>query len=375
MDRSRAKTLWAGGDMLTVGEPAPWFTARCTVNPTYQFDTVAGRYLVLCFFGSAGNPENYRLLAALEQHHDRFDIENFLFFGISADPDDERTGRVRHIWPGMMYFWDFDLTISRLFGAALSENHPYQRHTVVLDQALRTLAVFPFDGQVETHVTTLLRFLDTLPPIRTLEGLAPVLTVPRVFDREFCHSLIGLYERYGGQESGYMKEIGGKTVQVLNSNYKRRSDYTIHEPEVIQKAEARLRRCLIPEIKKAFQFDATHIERYIVACYDAALGGMFKRHRDDTTRATAHRQFAVTINLNAEEYEGGDLIFPDFSQRTYQAPTGGAIVFSCTLSHQALMVTRGKRYAFLPFLYNDEGAKIREKNQAHLDTSTVHVQS
>ena len=42
--------------MLTVGEPAPWFTARCTVNPTYQFDTVAGRYVVLSFFGSAGNP-------------------------------------------------------------------------------------------------------------------------------------------------------------------------------------------------------------------------------------------------------------------------------------------------------------------------------
>ena len=43
--------------MLTVGEPAPWFTARCTANPAYKFDTVAGRYVVLCFFGSAGNPE------------------------------------------------------------------------------------------------------------------------------------------------------------------------------------------------------------------------------------------------------------------------------------------------------------------------------
>jgi len=81
--------------MLTVGEPAPWFTARCTVNPTYQFHTLAGHYVVLCFFGSAGNPQSNRLISTLEQHHDRFDSENFCFFGVSADPDDEHTGRAQ----------------------------------------------------------------------------------------------------------------------------------------------------------------------------------------------------------------------------------------------------------------------------------------
>jgi predicted 2-oxoglutarate/Fe(II)-dependent dioxygenase YbiX len=136
-----------------------------------------------------------------------------------------------------------------------------------------------------------------------------------------------------------------------------------------------LQRCLFPEIKKAFQFDATQIERHMVACYDSGRGGFFSRHRDNTTRGTAHRQFAVTINLNADEFEGGDLAFPEFSRRTYRAPTGGAIVFSCSLSHQAMVVTRGKRYAYLPFLYNDQGARIREENRAYLDTSTVYIQS
>jgi peroxiredoxin/predicted 2-oxoglutarate/Fe(II)-dependent dioxygenase YbiX len=361
--------------MLTVGEPAPWFTARCTANPTYQLDTVAGRYVVLCFFGSAGDPEAYRLVSALEQHHDRFDIENVCFFGVSTDPDDERTGRARQKFPGMMYFWDFDLHISSLFGATSSEGRAYRRHAVVLDQALRTLAVFPFEGPVDTFVATLLRFLDTLPPIPSLEGWAPVLVVPNVFDREFCRRLIGVYEAHGGQESGYMKQVDGKTVPVLNYNHKRRSDYHILEPEIIQKASDRLQRCLMPEIKKAFQFDATHVERYMVACYDSTSGGFFRRHRDNTTRGTAHRQFAVTINLNAEEFEGGDLAFPEFSRRTYRAPTGGAIVFSCSLSHQALVVTRGKRYVFLPFLYNDEGARIREENRVYLHTSTVYMQS
>ena len=195
--------------------------------------------------------------------------------------------------------------------------------------------------------------------------------VPNVFDRAFCRTLIGLYEQHGGKESGYMKEVGGKTVQVLNSNYKRRSDYILTDPQVLQTAEARLRRCLIPEIKKAFHFDASHIERYNVACYDAAVKGFFKKHRDDTTKRTAHRRFAVTINLNAEEYEGGDLSFPEFGPACYRAPTGGAIVFSCRLMHQVMPMTRGKRYAFLPFLYDEEAEKIREANLSFLDTGTV----
>ena len=36
---------------LSVGEPAPWFVAPTTTNPKYHFDSVAGRAIVLCFFG------------------------------------------------------------------------------------------------------------------------------------------------------------------------------------------------------------------------------------------------------------------------------------------------------------------------------------
>ena len=39
--------------------------------------------------------------------------------------------------------------------------------------------------------------------------------------------------------------------------------------------------------------------------------------------------------------------------RTYRPPTGGAVVFCCSLQHEATPVTRGRRYAFLPFLYGE----------------------
>ena len=75
----------------------------------------------------------------------------------------------------------------------------------------------------------------------------------------------------------------------------------------------------------------------------------------------------MTINLNAEEYEGGELRFPEFGTRTYKPPTGGAVVFSCSLQHEALAVMRGTRFAFLPFLYDEAAAQLREQNNRYLD--------
>ncbi len=42
-------------------------------------------------------------------------------------------------------------------------------------------------------------------------------------------------------------------------------------------------------------------------------------------------------------------------------------MFSCSLLHEATPVTRGTRYAFLPFLYDDEGARIRQENLHSLE--------
>jgi predicted 2-oxoglutarate/Fe(II)-dependent dioxygenase YbiX len=165
-----------------------------------------------------------------------------------------------------------------------------------------------------------------------------------------------------------MRTEDGKTVGKLDTNFKRRSDVTIEDPTLRNALVQRIHARLVPEIKKSFQFSVTRIERYIVACYSAEDSGFFKAHRDNTTAGTAHRRFAVTINLNAEDHGGGELRFPEFGMRRYKAPTGGAIVFSCSLLHEALPVTKGLRYATLPFLYDDEAAVIRTQNRKFLDS-------
>jgi predicted 2-oxoglutarate/Fe(II)-dependent dioxygenase YbiX len=93
-----------------------------------------------------------------------------------------------------------------------------------------------------------------------------------------------------------------------------------------------------------------------------------------TTKGTAHRRFAVSLHLNTGEYEGGYVRFPEFGRQLYIAPVGGAVVFSCSLLHEATPVTHGRRYMFLPFLYDDAAAKIRQQNRKFLaDESPVRL--
>jgi hypothetical protein len=262
--------------------------------------------------------------------------------------------------------------VSRLYGALGeaptegdgSPQRVYRPSWLLLDPMLRVIAHRPLaEGEA------VLRQLAALPDPDAHAGLevpAPVLVLPRVFEPEFCRHLIGLYEAHGAKPSGFIRDVDGKTVPVFDPGHKRRADYTIEDEAIRAAARQRLVARLVPEIQKAFQFRATRMERYIVACYDGSERGHFAAHRDNTTKGTAHRRFAVTINLNAEAFEGGGLRFPEFGSRTYRPPTGGAVVFSCSLLHEATPVTAGRRYAFLPFLYDEAAAKVREANNAFL---------
>jgi predicted 2-oxoglutarate/Fe(II)-dependent dioxygenase YbiX len=174
------------------------------------------------------------------------------------------------------------------------------------------------------------------------------------------------YNARGGRESGFMRDVAGQTVEIADYSHKRRRDEEIVDEALRRTCMVRIHDRLVPEIKKAFQFDATRIERYMVACYEAETGGHFRAHRDNTTKGTAHRRFAVSLNLNTGEYDGGQLSFPEFGRQLYSPPAGGAVVFSCSLLHEASPVTRGQRYVFLPFLYDDAAAVIRQQNAQFL---------
>ncbi|MGE0716156.1 MAG: 2OG-Fe(II) oxygenase [Alphaproteobacteria bacterium] len=353
--------------LLQPGDAAPWFTGTTAFNPTFQFDTVAGRHVVIAFPGPLTRPPGVAFLAALAAEGDVFNDEDVCLFPVAGDPVDIARGLAADRIPGVRWFRDLDGSLAARYRAQRDGDGPgaVVPHMLLLDPALRVVERFDLDGDV-ARTRAAFAGLRRLPPVAG-DGWsvpsAPVLVVPRVLERDLCRRLVDLYETVGGSESGFMTSRDGKSVGVQDASRKRRSDCMIEDEGLRNLLRQTLYRRLVPMIQRGLQFRATRIERYVVACYEGERRGFFTAHRDNTTPATRHRKFAVTINLNAEDYEGGDLRFPEFGRRSYRAPTGGAVVFSCSLMHEALPVTRGRRYAFLPFLYDDAAAGVRRETQ------------
>jgi len=352
------------------GDPAPRFIGRTSGNPRYVFDSAAGRYVVLLFLGAGSQPDGLAALASAmgDRHRAMFDDTQRCLYAVSVDPGDQSSGRLRDQLPGLRILWDFELEASRLYrvvqnAAGAGEPVAYDRCWYVLDPMLRVLLHAPM-----RETERVLDFVAGLPPPERHGGEpppAPVLVLPRLLEPELCRALIDRYVAEGGTESGFMQEEGGRTVGRLDARHKRRRDLILDDEPTKAAIRSRLHARLVPELVRSFQFHATYIERYIVACYDAAEGGHFAAHRDNTTKGTAHRRFAVSINLN-DNFAGGNLRFPEFGSREYRPPVGGAVVFSCSLLHEATPVTSGVRYATLPFLYDHAAAKVREANLGFL---------
>ncbi|WP_284735824.1 2OG-Fe(II) oxygenase family protein [Dongia deserti] len=181
-----------------------------------------------------------------------------------------------------------------------------------------------------------------------VSAVAPVLIVPNVLSPLECHALIERWSR-DNREGTVASIIKGEVVQREYEKMKKRRDHTIAEQRVAEPLLALLARRLAPELDKAYHYRRFRMDRPLIVCYDAERGDYFRRHRDNQTPATANRQFALTLNLNSG-YEGGELIFPEYGDQRYKPPAGGAILFSCSLLHEALPVTEGRRFALLTFL-------------------------
>ncbi|WP_262691677.1 2OG-Fe(II) oxygenase family protein [Kordiimonas aestuarii] len=289
-------------------------------------------------------------------------------FGVTSRASDREDTTVLSRFHRSRVFLDADWAIARKYGLVADNNEDgraaFKPTWFVLDPTLRVYA----RGTI-AEIDRLAALVQQLPhPSRHAGGVqeawAPVLLVPRVLPPSLCKALIDYYNQHDAYESGFMRAEGDKTVGVNDTSFKRRQDVNIDSEELRTALRVSVSRRLLPELKRAFQYDATRVERYIVACYDSKTQGFFRAHRDNTTPGTAHRRFAVTINLNAEGFEGGELRFPEYGSRTYKAPTGGAVVFSCSLLHEALPVTSGVRYATLPFLYGTQDAETRLRSSS-----------
>jgi predicted 2-oxoglutarate/Fe(II)-dependent dioxygenase YbiX len=198
---------------------------------------------------------------------------------------------------------------------------------------------------------------EALPPSGEIRQVAPVLTVPNVLSPADCRAVIARWHKEGHEAGSVMSMVDGKMVERQYDSVKKRRDHLLSDPAVRKPLMAMVARRLGPEVNKAFCFGSFRFDRVLIACYDCDRGDYFRAHRDNTTPATAGRRFALTLNLNSDEYEGGELMFPEYGDYRYKPPTGAAVVFACSLLHEALPVTRGQRFALLSFLLDPPDGK------------------
>ena len=194
-----------------------------------------------------------------------------------------------------------------------------------------------------------LRRLGGSRPVTRLQAHPPALILPRMLSLEDCAFLAEIWRRNvpeyptdGFTNAGTKREAGDFKV-VHGGSYGRAIEYIVQDETLQRFIDGRLRRRLLPEIKKVFQATGLKREGYRIAGYEARDGGHLNPHRDNSIPTNANRRFTMTVNLNAGEYEGGELRFREYGEQLYAVERGTAIVWSASLLHEVLPVTRGRR--------------------------------
>lgn len=245
---------------------------------------------------------------------------------------------------GLVLFEDPDGEVTRAFGGEGGR-------LVVLGPNLRVAASLALEPASVAAARALLDALTWTAPAREIRHQAPVLFIPDVLPAPVCDFFIRLWRQSQTRATGVELTDDGERRDALRGELKRRRDLVLSDPGLVKQLTATVGRRVLPELRRAMGADDRRFEGFKLACYDAAEGGHFKAHRDNLSPRTAHRRFALSLNLN-DGYEGGRLRFPEFGPDLHHPPPGGALVFAGHLLHEVTPVTAGQRFAIISFIYN-----------------------
>ena len=229
---------------------------------------------------------------------------------------------------------------------------------LVLDRNQRLLDSLRNDGRgLAEQSLELLRRAAPRVERQQLSDTAPVLVLPNMLAADLCRKLIGVWETQGHEEGLVAAVKDGKTVLSVDYGKKKRLDHVIRDDDLNGMLNRKIGPRLADAIFKAFLFKDFYLERWQIGVYQASRNDSFRPHRDNLSADTASRRFAISVNLN-DDYEGGGVVFPEYGPHVYNVPAGAAVIFSCSHIHEALPVTRGRRFVLLSCLRDS-------KNQPH----------
>ncbi|MDY6937474.1 MAG: redoxin domain-containing protein [Cyanobacteriota bacterium] len=364
---------------LSPGDRAPLFVLPDVDGERFVLSDEAGKPAIVFFYAQDEMSGCEEVAIAFRDLMPTCQTADVQIYSISLDsPASRQAFAQKHELPYTL-LCDRNKAVSKLYGVCRPTDDGngdwvYARAAFLLDANLRVLQIYHL-GKLETAIDRIRTDIQTRIPReepRHMTAQAPVLLIPNVLEKGFCQDLIELWKT-DNSDSGFMKREGNKTVGYIDHTHKIRRDCFIRDSKLASRLGNIVQRRIFPEIERAFQFEATNWESFRIGSYDASRGGFFRPHRDNTTGGTAHRRFAMTLNLNAGEYEGGYLRFPEHGPHLYRPETGSAVIFSCSLTHEATDITAGERFVLLSFFYGRKDAERRRayEKQAQNDYDNI----
>lgn len=188
------------------------------------------------------------------------------------------------------------------------------------------------------------------------QASAPVLIVPDLLPPDLCRDIIAAWH----QEHHEGAVSAGGRENFYDPGKKRNQEHVISDRKLLHDITLLLVRRLGSELAKVFAYHLPYrFENFIVLGYQVERQDFFGLHRD-RYRPEHPRRFAMSLNLN-DDYDGGTLRFPEYSDQHYRPPAGGGAIFSCSLLHEALPVTRGQRFTMTTFVLSADDPDAARK--------------
>jgi predicted 2-oxoglutarate/Fe(II)-dependent dioxygenase YbiX/peroxiredoxin len=339
------------------GDFAPEWSATAEDGKVFTSDSTPGRALLLCFLSVREIESAGSLLEQLAAHTWEIDA---LGCALRVFMPSVRAIATPLPFPLLL---DEKAIIARAFCLPLADRASAEPSSRAVLVSADGHVIAAMDMPVSpTGAATVLRLVQNQAPFTAARAMhPPVLHLPRLFSPEICRMLIDAFHSGNTYAGKMLRMQEGTARRVVDSERKQRRDFRI-EPPMRDWIWQQLLWRMAPAVRKAFRFDITRYEYLQVGRYTAEDSGHFVAHRDDGNAANAHRRFAITANLS-DDYDGGELRFPEYGA-SYRPAAGDAVVFSCSLLHEAMTVNRGERFILVGMFWGEAEVAQYERSLA-----------
>lgn len=321
-------------------------------------DYLSGSHLFLVFLNRLDTESYHDVFEELARNQNTFESNNIKVLIVTSSSDTQKNRQIKRKY---QLYWPIlnDSTGAIFASYGLHKCHGPTSRVVQLTPLRQ---VRSWSDKTEDIASTLETFMNSSTASSLTQATpwsqphAPILLVPNVLTPEECKALVATFGKdvpFSVRQPKQGEFSGDYQIPVYEHNRQDRVDQIIKNPSTLGVLEQRIWGRVVPMIKKAFAFDVTRREDIHIARYEGERSGNHMGHRDNTSAATAYRRFAFSMNLN-DDYEGGELVFNEYSTQGYRAAPGTAMVFSSSLLHEVMETTKGVRYNLITHFFNEQ---------------------